>query len=141
MPGAESLRQQQYYAHPRNLFWDFMGDLLGATRDLPYDKRLQILRDHHIALWDSAHRCRRPGSLDSNITDAEPNDFASLFEIAPNIHTIYFNGKKAEQLFRKLALPRLKKKMRLVSLPSTSPANASILICDKREAWNQVIDL
>ena len=109
MPGAESLRQQQYYAHPRNLFWDLMGDLFGAGRNLPYEKRLAVLRKTGVALWDVAHSCRRKGSLDSNMTDVAANDFASLFAATPRIHTVFFNGQTAAALFRKLVLPELER--------------------------------
>jgi TDG/mug DNA glycosylase family protein len=138
MPGVESLNQQQYYAHPRNLFWDFMGELFEAGRELPYEERLAILRENDIALWDVAHSCRRKGSLDSNITDVEANDFSLLFKTAPDIHTIFFNGQKAAALFQKLVAPQLNRDVTLNTLPSTSPANASITRTEKFRAWKTV---
>jgi len=137
MPGVQSLTQQQYYAHPRNLFWDFMGELFGAGRNLSYEKRLAVLRDHHIALWDVAHSCVRPGSLDSNMTDIVANDFTSLFAVAPKIHSVFFNGRKAAALFRKLVLPDLECELELFTLPSTSPANASASRLQKEGVWKQ----
>jgi hypoxanthine-DNA glycosylase len=138
MPGVESLRQQQYYAHPRNLFWDLMGEMFGATRERPYEERLKILRDNRIALWDVAHRCRRPGSLDSNISEVEANHFSVLFKTAPHIHTVFFNGKKADELFRRLVYSQMKQEILYFTLPSTSPANASISRPEKIRAWNQL---
>ena len=138
MPGVESLREQQYYAHPRNLFWDFMSELFGAGRNLTYEQRLQLLRDHKIALWDVTLRCRRPGSLDANISEVEANDFSALFKTAPRIHTIFFNGRKAEELFRKLVLSHIDPSIKTITLPSTSPANASISINAKKAMWEQV---
>jgi len=138
MPGEESLRQQQYYAHPRNLFWDFMGELFGAGRELPYEERLEVLRENGVALWDVAHTCRRKGSLDSNMTDVAANDFAALFEAAPQIHTVFFNGQTAAALFRKLVLPELDRNLELIALPSTSPANASISPAKKKAAWKKI---
>ncbi|MGE4488448.1 MAG: DNA-deoxyinosine glycosylase [Kiritimatiellales bacterium] len=156
MPGVESLRQQQYYAHPRNLFWNFMGELFGAGRDLTYEERLAALRKDRVALWDVAHTCRREGSLDSNMTDVEANDFPALFKTAPHIHTVFFNGQKAAALFHKLVFPSLfpvaevpdlgkrrghgprPTELKLVTLPSTSPANASIPLAKKKAAWKQV---
>ena len=41
LPSAESIRQGQYYAHPRNAFWPIMGALFGAGRDRPYPARLR----------------------------------------------------------------------------------------------------
>ncbi len=141
MPGAESLRQQMYYAHPRNLFWEFMGDLFGAARGIPYKKRLAVLRKNRIALWDVAHSCRREGSLDSNMQHVKPNDFQPLFAAAPQIHTVFFNGQKAAALFKRLVLPHLNRELKLITLPSTSPANASISRNEKAAAWKQVATL
>lgn len=138
MPGEESLKQQQYYAHPRNLFWNFMNELFGAGRELPYEKRLAVLRENRIALWDVAHSCRRKGSLDSNMTDVVANDFESLFEAAPKIHTVFFNGQTSATLFRKLVLPDLKRELKRITLPSTSPANASVPVEKKKAAWRQI---
>jgi hypoxanthine-DNA glycosylase len=138
MPGEESLKQNQYYAHPRNLFWNFMGELFGTGRDLPYKERLARLRKNGVALWDVAHSCRRKGSLDADITDVVTNDFESLFAEASQIHTVFFNGQKAAALFRKLVLPDLPRELNLIALPSTSPANASISAEKKKAAWNEV---
>jgi len=44
LPGPESLRQQQYYALPRNAFWRIMGDLFGAGPGESYPRRLKILK-------------------------------------------------------------------------------------------------
>lgn len=138
MPGEESLRQQQYYAHPRNLFWEIMDELFGAGRDLPYEQRLAVLRKNGIALWDTAHSCRRKGSLDSNMTDVAANDFKKLFTEAPQIHTVFFNGQTAAALFRKLVLPGLNRELKFVILPSTSPANASVPPEKKKAAWKKI---
>jgi len=138
MPGVESLRQQQYYAHPQNLFWSLMGELFGAGRDLPYAKRLAVLRQNGIALWDVAHSCHRKGSLDSNMSGVKANDFRKLFAVAPEIHTVFFNGQKAAALFRKLVLPELKHDLALIALPSTSPANASVSPANKKAVWRKV---
>jgi len=138
MPGEESLKQQHYYAHPRNLFWEFMGELFGAGRDLPYGERLTRLRGNGVALWDVACACRRKGSLDSNMKEVEANDFKALFKTAPQIHTVFFNGQKAAALFRKRVLPNIGNELNLITLPSTSPANASVSLEKKKAAWAQV---
>jgi hypoxanthine-DNA glycosylase len=144
MPGAESLRRGEYYAHPRNLFWDVIEAAYAIPRALPYAERLARLGRCRIALWDVAARCRRPGSLDVAIETAsvEPNDFAALFDAHPALINVCFNGQKAAALFRKLVLPRLgpaQARLAYHALPSTSPANASLPVADKRRRWIAVL--
>src|SRR5690606_21074177 len=59
MPGAVSLQQQQYYAHPRNLFWPIMARLAGFNADLPYTEKTQALINRGVALWDVIGNCQR----------------------------------------------------------------------------------
>lgn len=141
MPGAESLRKQEYYGHPQNLFWGFMGRFFGAGPALPYAERLSRLQRSGVGLWDVAHRCRRPGSLDSSIEtgSVEVNDFAAVFARCPGIHSVFFNGAKAAELFRRLVLPGLAQEaLSYELLPSTSPANASIPRAVKLARWGAV---
>lgn len=137
MPGVLSLAENQYYAHPRNLFWPIMGALFGAGRDVAYQQRLRILQDHHIALWDVLHSCQRDGSLDSDIQCEAANDFAAFFNTYPQITHVFFNGGKAESSFRK-HVGDVVQGLVMTRLPSTSPAHASLSFDQKLEAWSQI---
>jgi hypoxanthine-DNA glycosylase len=140
MPGLASLAAQQYYAHPRNAFWPIMGELFGATPELPYPLRVARLLDAGVAVWDVLGACVRPGSLDSDIQSEGlvVNDFGDFLDGHPQIGQVFFNGAKAEQLFQSLALPQLPVGLQLKRLPSTSPANAGMRLAQKIEAWRCV---
>ncbi|MFC1536625.1 DNA-deoxyinosine glycosylase [Pseudomonadota bacterium] len=143
MPGIESIRQQQYYAHPRNSFWDLMGEMFAAGKEAPYPSRLLRLQQQHIALWDVASQCERSGSLDRNIRAGStvPNNFTLFFANHPDIKAIFFNGQKAAQIYRRLVLPTLSPAVQalpLHTLPSTSPAHASLSREMKLKQWLKV---
>ncbi len=138
MPGVESLRQQQYYAHPRNTFWKIMGEIYDFSPELPYKTRLQQLLECRIALWDSAFSCQRDGSLDSAIRDVQINNFAAFFQQYPAIRTVCFNGQAAGKLFIKHSKTMTLPSLTFIQLPSTSPAHASMKFSDKLAAWKQL---
>ncbi|MGH8107102.1 MAG: DNA-deoxyinosine glycosylase [Arenimonas sp.] len=145
MPGEESLRLGQYYANPRNAFWRIIAKLTGNESELPYERRLKMLDDQCIALWDVLHSCRRSGSLDSAIetSSAKPNDFDSFLTQNPRIRCIYFNGAFAENCYRKNVLPNLPPQLAdipILRLPSTSPANASLGFEAKLRAWQAIFE-
>ena len=143
MPGEASLRAGQYYAHPRNLFWHIMGELLGTGTVSPYVQRVQALKSARIALWDVLRSCRRKGSLDSSIDNDSlvPNDFAAFFLHHPKITHVFFNGTKAETCYRKQMRPFIDiGHIEYQRLPSTSPANASISSERKLEAWRVITE-
>jgi TDG/mug DNA glycosylase family protein len=139
MPGKASLRAGQYYAHPQNAFWKILGALFDFEPDFPYESRIASLREHGIALWDVMQSCVRKTSLDSDIEECSivSNPFADFLRDHPEIHTVCFNGAKAEASWRKHVLPQLSHAGDIAyhRLPSTSPANASIGYDDKFKAW------
>ncbi len=137
MPGLVSLDAHQYYAHPRNLFWPIMGALFGANPALSYDERLQVLQDHHVALWDVLQSCVREGSLDSDIACEVANDFTPFFKNHPHITHVFFNGAKAESAFRR-HVKDYPNNLILTRLPSTSPAHAALPFAEKLSVWEQL---
>ncbi len=134
-PGVASLQAQRYYAHPRNAFWPIMGRLLGFDPGLEYDRRLEYLTAAGVALWDVAHLCERPGSLDANIRQqsVEPNDIDWLVQQLPQLQAILFNGGTAERLYKRLIKPQRDVDLRL--MPSTSPAHAALSLEQKYQRW------
>ena len=69
MPSTLSLADNQYYANPRNHFWQIISVLFGIDTKLRYINRCLSLSNYHVALWDVIARCKRRGSLDSDIVD------------------------------------------------------------------------
>lgn len=145
MPGEISLRLQQYYAHPRNQFWRLMNDLIGIPMNAEYEIRVGHLQHAGIGLWDTLKTCERSGSSDARINPVseEANDIPGLLEQVPSIDAICFNGRKAEQTFRKHLSPSLpayhQHKICLINLPSTSPANTSLAYGQKLEYWRVIL--
>lgn len=80
MPGQASLAAQEYYAHPRNLFWPLMQSLFQIDASAAYPQRLAALTARGILLWDVIQHCQRVGSLDSQIQthSIQINNFAEL---------------------------------------------------------------
>lgn len=144
-PGRRSLEESRYYAQPQNAFWRIMGELFGAGPELEYSRRLERLTRRSIALWDVVAAGRRPGSLDASIVRSSIvfNDFASFFESHGSLRAICFNGKTAENLYRRSLLPELRgtaRDLALYSLPSTSPAYAAMPYAEKLARWRRVLD-
>jgi hypoxanthine-DNA glycosylase len=133
-PGVASLQAQQYYGHPRNHFWRIVGTLLGVDWGaMPYEQRLQTLRQRGVGVWDVYASCLREGSLDQAIKDAELNDFSALCTEAPLLTHIAHNGSESARAMRHLqALGFV-----VTRLPSTSPANASWSFERKLVAWRE----
>lgn len=144
LPGAESLRLQQYYAHPRNSFWELMASVLGVSLEPAYPQRLSALLTHEVALWDVLASGHRPGSLDSaiDLATAQVNPFNDFLRELPALQRILFNGAMAERLFVQRVLPGLSPEQHAIPrlrLPSTSPANASVPKQDKVSAWRAAL--
>jgi len=136
-PGAASLAAGQYYAHPRNGFWPLMTALTGVdTATIPYPARLDLLRKHHIGLWDVFGECEREGSLDSAIRKPAANDFERLRRLCPELAVVGFNGQAAGKFAPLFAAQGY----RTVVLPSTSPAHAAMSFDAKLERWKQLMD-
>lgn len=136
-PGRASLAAGHYYAHPRNLFWPILGEVIGAPlADWPFGRRYEAVLAARLAIWDVYGACRREGSLDSAIREAAANDFAALRRLAPRLRAVLFNGKTAgrfEPQFRAAGY-------RTRVLPSTSPAHASMPRAQKLALWRAAIE-
>lgn len=136
-PSVASLAAQQYYAHPRNHFWPILGALWRLPlAEWPYAQRIAQVQTSGLAIWDVYAACRREGSLDAAIADAQLNDLAGFVAQHPTCTVIAHNGgesSRAMRVTKTLGLP-------VRRLPSTSPANASWSFERKLAAWRSVFE-
>ena len=145
MPGTRSLTAGEYYAHPHNVFWRILSELLHFDAASSYEARVRALKSARIALWDVLHSCVRRGSLDAMIENdtQTANDFRRFFGGHRKIRRVFFNGAKAEACYRRHVLPEIGPgtpgTMGYARLPSTSPANASMSFAHKLRAWRAIL--
>lgn len=159
MPGQASLNAVEYYAHPRNALWPILLAHVSQTpvsfesvTRLNYGKRCALIKKHGIALWDVLASCDRPGSFDSKIKRSTevPNDIAGLVARHAALERIICNGRTAQVLFKrhieptlpravamldKPPYPKTSEAIRVFTLPSTSPAMASLTLTEKSQRW------
>lgn len=132
LPGAVSLAQQRYYAHPRNQFWRLIGDAIGRDlMPLSYEDRLAALLDAGVGLWDTVAEATRKGSLDTAIRLHAASDLAALTRTLPELRAIAFNGGTSARIGRRQLGET---PLALIDLPSSSPAYTSPYE-NKRDAW------
>lgn len=142
VPGKASLKQQQYYGHPRNAFWPIMADLLQFSPNLDYPERLEKLRENGILLWDVIASCQRQGSLDAAIdrTTEQHNSVAEFLVAYPQIEAIGCNGRKAYDTVQKWSKSgQITAFLEKFLLPSTSPAYAVMSYRQKRDEWGRIL--
>ena len=137
-PSTASLAAGQYYAHPRNQFWRLLGALLGEPlAELDYGERAARVLAHRFGIWDVLDACRRAGSLDADIRDARPNDFAALRRLAPRLRCVLFNGGTAGRFAAQFAAAGFATGV----LPSSSPAHAGRSYEQKLALWRAALQV
>jgi len=133
LPGEESLRRREYYAHPRNLFWPIVFALFDTTPAADYAERLAFVVARRIALWDVCELAEREASADSAIRRERPNAIDRLLDAHPLIGAVAFNGSGARRLHDRHFARRAE--LAYLALPSTSPAHARMDFAAKLARW------
>lgn len=144
MPSVKSIAMQQYYAHPQNTFWRIMAQLLGFKLAESYRDNVAALTQNKVAVWDILAACERQGSLDSAIVSGTErlNPLNPLLMNNQSIITIGINGGAAYALFKRHHLSSLDvKRVKVVQLPSSSPAHAAMRLEQKQNAWRRLLEL
>lgn len=139
VPGVASLKAQHYYAHPRNAFWPIMAQLLNSPLPASFAERYHWLKQHGLGLWDVIGACQRPGSLDQAIvaSSIQANDISELAAQLPKLKAVACNGQTAVKQLRRHYPALFEGPLKILALPSTSPAHASLSQQVKQALWQQ----
>lgn len=125
-PSVKSREYGFYYSHPQNRFFLTLSKVFDEELPSSIDDRKVFLKKHNIALYDVIEECEITNSEDASIRNPIPIDIVKILKEYPNIKVIGITGKKAASLFDRYLLDKVN--IRVVYLPSTSPANAKMKI-------------
>lgn len=134
-PSVLSVKYDFYYANKRNQFWPIINEIFAADAKTNTQRKNLVLRNR-LALWDSVQMCERKNSSDSELKVMKGNDIKGLLAKYPQIHTIFFNGKKSQQVYNKYHKDI---KIYTKALPSTSPAYAAMKYEAKLQIYRENI--
>ncbi|WP_238593973.1 DNA-deoxyinosine glycosylase [Lebetimonas natsushimae] len=141
-PSIKSFENNFYYSHPKNHFWDILGIVFNDKKPATIEEKIEFLKKHKIALWDSICECKRKNgnSRDDNLEILKPCDIESLLKIYPNIKKVAVTSRVAEKIIKKhfknspysiLHSP--------IYLPSPSPLNARLKLNEKAKIWKKLL--
>ena len=143
LPGDESIRRQEYYGNPRNMFWKVLSGVFNDLIPDTYQEKKAFLAKHKVALWDVFASAEREGSLDSSIRKITCNDIPEFLRQYPSIKGVVLNGGKAAKSFTNMqkSLGKSIINVRVYSFTSTSPLSISAGWPLERiiEQWKQIL--
>lgn len=135
IPSVKSREQGFYYGHNKNRFWGLLATIFDEEAPESIAEKKVFLEKHQIALFDVICECDIHRSSDASIRNVLPNDIRDVCLHYP-IKKIILNGKTAESLFyRYNDVPNTE----IISLSSTSPANAKVDFTSLLKQWGQAI--
>jgi hypoxanthine-DNA glycosylase len=132
-PSVKSREGEFFYHHPQNRFWRVISSICNEKLPETIDDKKQLLIRNQIALWDVVESCEVIGSADSSIKNVVANDISPILMQA-DIQRIYANGATAYRLYKRYIYKNIKRE--IISLPSTSPANASYSLERLIDIWS-----
>lgn len=138
-PSIKSRQYGFYYSHPQNRFFPTLAKLFNEECPASIDERKDFLIKHNIALYDVIEECDINNSEDASIKNPMPIDIESILNSHPNIKVIGITGKKACSLFDKYLMDKVT--IKVVYLPSTSPANAKMKIDDLVDSFSNLLNI
>ncbi|KAL3937572.1 MAG: hypothetical protein SGBAC_007347 [Bacillariaceae sp.] len=97
-----------------------------------------------ICVWDVLANVHQKGTRTKKQKPVDlPNDIQGLLNRHPSIAMIGFIGQKAHAKYKKLSLcdtaKAKRRKVELVTLPSSSPANTRLSVTEKANAWKAAL--
>lgn len=132
LPSVKSREDGFYYGHPRNRFWTVIAALTDSPLPLTREDKMSMLLKAGIAVWDVVAECDIIGSSDSSIKNVKPTDLKRVLD-GCSIKAIFANGGTAAGLYGKFQ--RSLTGRDIITLPSTSPANAAWSAERLTEEW------
>lgn len=133
-PSVKSREMGFYYGHRQNRFWKVLAAILGAVEPVTIEEKKDMLLRHGIAVYDVIESCDIKGSSDSSIKNVVPADIRKIVEES-DIQVVVTNGGTADRLFQRYQ--RKNYKGAVLTLPSTSPANAAFSLEKLVEIWGK----
>ena len=130
-PSVKSRRDEFYYAHPQNRFWRVLSNVYGRGVPVTTEDKKSLLSSCRLALWDVIDECDVEGSSDASIRNVVPTDIMRLLP-KTQVRRVVINGRTAERYFNRF-YPDFS--LSAVTMPSTSPANASWTLQRLTDAW------
>jgi hypoxanthine-DNA glycosylase len=101
IPGVKSLEKQQYYAHPQNKFWKIIFELLNEKFTENYAERINILKKHHIALWDVIDSCERKAASIRRSEMKKPTRLQSFWKTILTLKLFFVTVENLTKTYRK----------------------------------------
>ena len=136
-PSVKSREAMFFYGHPQNRFWKLMAALFEEAYPQTIEEKKALVLKHHIAMWDTIRSCTITGSSDSSIKDVVPNDLSVILDNS-RVERIFCNGATSYRLYMKYIYPTTG--VKVVKLPSTSPANAAFNLERLLTEWSMIKD-
>lgn len=135
-PSVKSIQEGFYYMNKTNRFWRILSQIYKYDFiTISIKEKIKALKQFKIALYDVVYQCDIINSSDASIKNVVPVNLDKILT-QTNITKIILNGKQATNYFNRYFQNVIKtKQMEIITLPSTSAANARFSLEQLLRVW------